>query len=157
MTLEPLLAAPLIVQAHAFSAMAAFVLGVIQFIAPKGTLPHRAIGVVWVLLMTTIAATSVFIRRDWSPGDPFWVGFSFIHIFTLITAYGVISGTLLLLRGGPALRHHAKPFAGVFFGGIIIAGAFAFLPGRIMYDVATGADTSGEVPVYGRETPPTQD
>ena len=31
-----------------FAAMAAFVLGVVQLCAPKGTLPHRAIGWMWV-------------------------------------------------------------------------------------------------------------
>ena len=34
----------------AFSAMAAFVLGVVQFIAPKGTMPHKTIGAFWILL-----------------------------------------------------------------------------------------------------------
>ena len=31
--------------------MAAFALGIVQFAAPKGTLPHRTIGWIWVLLM----------------------------------------------------------------------------------------------------------
>ena len=33
---------------HAFAAMAAFVLGIVQFAAPKGTLPHRTLGWIWV-------------------------------------------------------------------------------------------------------------
>ena len=41
MSLAPLLNAPLAIQAHAFAAMAAFALGLVQFAAPKGTLPHR--------------------------------------------------------------------------------------------------------------------
>jgi uncharacterized membrane protein len=44
MSLEPLFAAPVVVQIHAFAAMAAFVLGIVQFSAPKGTLPHRTLG-----------------------------------------------------------------------------------------------------------------
>ena len=44
MSLEPLLAAAPVVQIHAFAAMSAFVLGVIQLAAPKGTLPHRTLG-----------------------------------------------------------------------------------------------------------------
>ena len=51
MTLAPLWAASSAIQLHAFAAMAAFVLGIIQFGAPKGTLPHRTLGWVWVLLM----------------------------------------------------------------------------------------------------------
>ena len=41
MTLVPLLAAPLVIVVHAFAAMAAFALGLVQLLAPKGTLPHR--------------------------------------------------------------------------------------------------------------------
>jgi uncharacterized membrane protein len=44
MSLEPLLAAPLSTQVHAFAAMAAFALGAVQLAAPKGTLPHRTVG-----------------------------------------------------------------------------------------------------------------
>ena len=39
MSLEPLLAAPLSTQVHAFAAMAAFALGAVQLAAPKGTFP----------------------------------------------------------------------------------------------------------------------
>ena len=63
MTLEPLLNASPLIQAHAFGAMAAFVLGVIQLTAPKGTLPHKSIGVLWLALMIIVTATSAFIAR----------------------------------------------------------------------------------------------
>ena len=48
MTLAPLLNASPVIQIHAFAAMAAFALGLVQFAAPKGTLPHRTIGWIWV-------------------------------------------------------------------------------------------------------------
>ena len=44
MSLAPLLNAPFVIQLHAFAAMSAFVLGIVQFSAPKGTLPHRTLG-----------------------------------------------------------------------------------------------------------------
>ena len=37
MSLEPLLEAPWVIQVHAFAAVAAFFLGIVQFAAPKGT------------------------------------------------------------------------------------------------------------------------
>ena len=58
MSLEPLLATPLSTQVHAFAAMAAFALGAVQLAAPKGTLPHRTVGWLWVALMVTVATTS---------------------------------------------------------------------------------------------------
>ena len=62
MSLEPLLAAPLSTQVHAFAAMAAFALGAVQLAAPKGTLPHRTVGWLWVALMATVATTSFWIH-----------------------------------------------------------------------------------------------
>jgi uncharacterized membrane protein len=51
MSLAPLLDAAPAIPLHAFAAMTAFALGVVQFAAPKGTLPHRTIGWIWVCLM----------------------------------------------------------------------------------------------------------
>ena len=139
MSFEPLLSAPLIIQIHAFGAMAAFALGIVQFVAPKGTLPHKTLGLVWVILMATIATSSIFIRPAFNPGLPFIQWFSFIHLFTILTYFSVVQGLYLLLRGGPSLKSHAKAFRGIFIGGLVIAGAFAFLPGRIMHAVLFGA------------------
>ena len=55
MTLAPLLSASPAIKLHAFAAMAAFALGVVQLSAPQGTLPHRAIGWLWVVLMLVIS------------------------------------------------------------------------------------------------------
>ncbi len=138
MSLQPLLDAPWVVQIHAFGAIAAILLGAVQFAAPKGTLPHKLIGVVWLLLMSAIAISSIFIRPSLYPGLPLVKWFSWIHLFTVMTAFGIISGMMLLLKGGPTLKHHARPFIGIFIGGLIIAGAFAFMPGRIMHQVVFG-------------------
>ena len=138
MSLQPLLEAPWVIQIHAFGAMAAFFLGVVQFTAPKGTLPHKTLGFVWVVIMAVIATSSIFIRPSLYPGLPITQWFSFIHLFTVLTFFGVFQGAYFLLRGGTMLKHHAKPFRGIFIGGLIIAGAFAFLPGRIMHQVVFG-------------------
>lgn len=58
MSIEPLLDAPFAVRLHAFPAIAAFVLGGIQLAAPKGTLPHRAMGWIWVASMSLVAMSS---------------------------------------------------------------------------------------------------
>jgi uncharacterized membrane protein len=58
MSLAPLLNAAPAIPLHAFAAMTAFVLGVVQLAAPKGTLPHRTLGWIWVCLMLTVAVSS---------------------------------------------------------------------------------------------------
>lgn len=138
MSLEPLLESSWVIQIHAFAAIIAFMLGVVQLTAPKGTLPHRTLGVVWVLLMIAVTISSVFIRPSLDPSLPVWRWFSFIHIFTVVTAFGIAGGLFYLLRGGGTRKKHAGPFRGIFIGGLIIAGMLAFLPGRIMHLVVFG-------------------
>ena len=131
MTLEPLLNAAPIIQVHAFAAMGAFALGIVQFAAPKGTLPHRTIGWIWVALMATIAISSFWIHsiRMFGP-------FSLIHLLSIFT---LVMLPLAVLR---AHRHqvpqHRKAMISIFVGALVIAGAFTFLPGRIMHAVAVG-------------------
>ena len=72
MSLAPLLNAAPAIQLHAFSALAAFGLGAMQLAAPKGTLPHRTLGWIWVLLMVIVAASSFWIHelRVWGAWSP---------------------------------------------------------------------------------------
>ena len=139
MTLEPLLSAPLVIQIHAVSAVAAFVIGTIQFTAPKGTIPHRAFGVLWMTLMASAAASASFILHG-EPGDPIWKRVSPIHLFIPLTIWSLIEGSYLLIRGKRAGKtHHHRPFLGAYIGGLVIAGVLAFvLPGRIMNQVIFG-------------------
>jgi uncharacterized membrane protein len=131
MTLDPLLAAPAVVQVHAFAAMAAFALGIVQFAAPKGTLPHRTLGYAWVGLMLVIALSSFAIV-----GINQWHGFSLIHLLSISVLIAVPMAVLA------ARRHHtgthSKAMIGVFAGALVIAGAFTLLPGRIMHRVVFG-------------------
>ena len=71
MTLAPLLDAPAVIQFHAAFAFAAIGLGAVQFLSPKGTLPHRTVGWAWAILMMLVAGTSLFIHtiRMWGPWE----------------------------------------------------------------------------------------
>ena len=111
--------------------MAAFALGIVQLSAPKGTLPHRTLGYIWVALMVVVAGTSFWIHdiRMWGP----WSAIHLLSIFTLATL------PLAVLH---ARRHrviaHRNAMISMFAGALLIAGAFTFLPGRIMHAVAFG-------------------
>jgi uncharacterized membrane protein len=131
MSLAPLLDAAPSIQLHAFAAMTAFALGVVQLSAPKGTLPHRTIGWVWVGLMAVVCVSSFWIHqlRLWGPWSPIHL----IAIFTLVT---------LPLAVWAAHRHaverHRRAMTGLFFGALVIAGIFTLVPGRIMHAVVLG-------------------
>ena len=135
MTLAPLLAAPPVIQIHAFAALAAFALGIVQFAAPKGTLPHRTLGWIWVALMGTVAFSALFIHDPRLPA--LWGLFSPIHVFVVTTATGVPLG--VWYARNHRVSAHRKTMTRVFIGAMLIAGGFTFLPGRIMHAVATGA------------------
>src|SRR5438067_419371 len=69
MILAPLLDAPPAIALHAMAAITAFALGIVQFAAPKGTIPHRTVGWIWVGLMLAVALSSFLIHhiRLWGP------------------------------------------------------------------------------------------
>lgn len=131
MTLAPLLAAPAVIQWHAFAALGAFGLGAVQLAAPKGTIPHRLVGWIWATLMLMVVVSSFFIHtiRVWGPWSP-------IHLLSLFTL------VMLPLAVLNARRHqvakHRRAMTGLFVGALVIAGAFTLLPGRIMHDVVFG-------------------
>ncbi len=131
MSLAPLLGAEPVIQIHAFAAMATFALGIVQLVAPKGTLPHRTIGWIWVTLMALIALSSFFIHKIKLIGP-----FSPIHLLSIFTL------VMLPLAVARARRHdvqkHRRAMIGIFIGALVVAGAFTFVPGRIMYAVVSG-------------------
>src|SRR6478609_7323012 len=126
MTLAPLLDAAPAIPLHAFAAMTAFLLGVVQLSAPKGTLPHRTLGWVWVSLMAVVALSSFWIHQIRLLGP--WSPIHLLSIFTLI---------VLPVAVWRARRHrvvdHRRIMTMIFAGALVIAGLFTFLPGRIMH------------------------
>jgi uncharacterized membrane protein len=132
MTLAPLLQASPAIQIHAFSAMAAFTLGAAQLAAPKGTLPHRTFGWIWITLMFVVAASSFFIHelRMWGPWSP-------IHLLSVYTL-AVLPFAVLAAHRHDVVRHRRR-MIGLFLGALVIAGLFTLWPGRIMYYVVFGS------------------
>lgn len=133
MSLDPLLSAPLAVQIHAFSAIAAVALGAVVLFRPKGTPNHKLLGRIWAGLMLVTATAAIFVNEMRIIGP-----FSPIHIFVLFTYTGVAQG-IWYIRRGDVMRHRAN-MVGLYFGSLGLAGAFTFLPGRRMHAVLFGPD-----------------
>ena len=131
-TLAPLLNAPPVIQIHAFAAIAAFAIGLVQLSAPKGTIPHRLIGWSWATLMLTVAISSFFIHiiRLWGPWSP-------IHLLSILVL--VILPPAVWRARQHDVRRHRNAMTALFMGALLIAGVFTFLPGRIMHAVAFGS------------------
>jgi uncharacterized membrane protein len=129
MSLKPLLDAAPAIPMHAFAAMAAFALGLVQFASPKGTLPHKTIGWIWVALMALVAILSFWIHQIRLLGP--------IHLLSIFVL------VMLPLAVWRAHTHqvtaHRRAMIGMFLGALVIAGLFTLLPGRIMHTVVFGS------------------
>lgn len=128
--LGPLLATPLSVQIHVAAAVAGLVVGAAIFLLPKGTGFHRLLGWTWVSAMIVVAATSIAMIAD------FRTGINALHAFTAVTVISLWGGLSGIRRGN--VRRHAASMVGLYVGGLIIAGVFAFIPGRTMWQVFFG-------------------
>jgi uncharacterized membrane protein len=131
MTLAPLWAANSAIQLHAFAALTAFALGIVQLSAPKGTIPHRAIGWIWVVLMLAVSISAFWIHqiRLWGPWSP-------IHLLAIFTLIMLPIAVLHARRH--RIAQHRLAMISIFFGALVIAGAFTLFPGRIMHAVVFG-------------------
>ena len=131
MTLAPLLDAAPAIPLHALAAMAAFALGIVQFAAPKGTLPHRTLGWIWVALMAVVALSSFWIHQirlfgPWSP----------IHLLSIFTPIMLV--VAVVAARSHHVRAHKITMMSIFAGALIIAGLFTLVPGRLMHTVLFG-------------------
>ena len=99
--------------------------------APKGTLPHRTVGWLWVALMVTVATTSFWIHdlRVWGQWSP-------IHLLSIFTLIMLPPAVIHAMRH--RVKDHRKAMVGLFTGALVIAGLFTFWPGRIMHAVLFG-------------------
>jgi len=130
-SLAPLLDAAPAIPVHAFAAMTAFMLGIVQLAAPKGTLPHRTLGWIWVCLMLAVPISAFWIHEIRLVGP--WSPIHLLSIFVLIT---------VPLAVWKAHRHqvadHRRIMISIFSGALVIVGLFTLLPGRIMHAVVFG-------------------
>lgn len=121
---------PFQIQLHIAAALTALLLGTVQLIGVKGTTAHRLIGWTWVVAMAITAVSSLFIRQI-NPGS-----FSFIHLLSGWTIIG-LPMAVYAARKHRVLAHR-RGMTGMFVGGLIVAGALTFLPGRLMWGVFFG-------------------
>jgi uncharacterized membrane protein len=124
----PLLAAqPFAIKLHLATILPAFAVGCVLMMGVKGDMPHRVLGWAWVVLMTTSAGVSFFIHTI-NPN-----GLSVIHA---LSAWVVVAAPFgLYLARAHKVVAHRRMMTGLFLFGLGVAGAFTFLPGRLMFQM----------------------
>jgi len=128
--LSLLAAAPIQIQIHVAAVSVALAIGIVLMLGLKGNTVHRTLGWIWVVAMATAAISSLFIHRA-NAG-----GFSFLHLFAGWTLVALPMGVFAARKHN--VRLHGRTMTGLFVGGLLVAGAFAFMPGRLMWQIVFG-------------------
>ncbi|WP_421933432.1 DUF2306 domain-containing protein [Phenylobacterium sp.] len=124
----PLLAAqPLVIKLHIAGAVASLLIGALLMTQRKGAIFHRTAGWLWVAAMSLVAGSSIFITG--LNGDH-W---SLIHLFTGWTLIALPIAVIAARRH--VVKTHRRFMMGLFYGGLVINGFIAFIPGRTMWNL----------------------
>jgi uncharacterized membrane protein len=110
---------PLII--HLATVLPALPLGAYVLVRPKGGRLHRSLGRIWVGLMATTAVSSFWLQDN---GE-----LSFIHLFSVATLISLPLGVFWVRRGN--VERHRRVMTNVYIG-LVVAGLFAFTPGRLL-------------------------
>lgn len=107
---------------HLAAALAALAVGAATFLRAKGTYSHRMLGRAWVALMLVTALSTWWIRANGS--------FSWIHGLSVFVLFALAGGVYHAVNG--RIAAHRRTMQGLFFGGLVVAGAFTLLPQRLL-------------------------
>lgn len=106
----------------------AFFIGTYLMLRHKGTSVHKALGRLYMVLMLFTAIVTLFMPAY---GATRVIGhFGWIHLFSLLTIVSVPRAYLAIRSGD--VKAHRGAMIGLYVGGILIAGSFAFMPGRML-------------------------
>ncbi len=127
MDIAPFLELPFYIQLHASSATLAILLGPVAIYRKRRDRLHKIAGYIWVLSMLTVALSGLFIP---SFGLAIIGHMGPIHLFVALTLYSLWMGMRAIFRGN--VTAHRAAFSGLYWQGLLVAGLFNFLPGRMI-------------------------
>lgn len=124
----------LILSLHALPGLIALILGSVVLLSKKGTKTHKRRGYVWLGLMVLISLTAVFIQEI-NPGS-----YSLIHLLIPWTVFSIFFGVYAIKKFKVTKNKtwktlHKWTMIGLFFGALVIAGAFTLMPGRMLHEI----------------------
>ena len=132
-----------IIYVHAFFALAAVPVGLYIFFKKKGTNQHRFIGRVWVSFLLIVSVTALFITSPMTDTifNPRF--YSWIHLLIPYTI-GALIYSIYSIRQFKKTRlekhknAHMRSMIGLYFGALVVAGAFTLMPGRMFHEILFG-------------------
>lgn len=115
---------------HLATVVPCFVIGTVLLLIKKGTKFHKVSGRIYMVLMLITASVTLFMPAR--VGPQFLGHFGYIHLFSVLTIYTVPSSYFAIKNGN--VKKHRLGMILLYFGAIIIAGGFTFVPGRFLHD-----------------------
>ncbi|MCA8900785.1 MAG: DUF2306 domain-containing protein [Hyphomonas sp.] len=115
------------VKLHVAGAIMAFGIGAALLRGVKGGRLHRILGYTWVAAMAVTAISSFFVVG--LNGN----SYSFIHGLSAWTVIALPMAVAAARRRD--FKTHRREMTGMFTGGLLVAGLFSFLPGRMMWSI----------------------
>lgn len=119
-----------LVYLHLATVLPAFVIGAFQLLRHKGTPTHKLLGKIYMILM--LATGLITLAMPAEVGPRLFGHFGFIHAFSFLALYNVPAAYIAARRGN--IKVHRANMIGLYIGGILIAGSFAFAPGRMLHE-----------------------
>jgi uncharacterized membrane protein len=113
---------------HVGTVVPALFLGAPVLLMKKGTRLHKLLGRIWATLMIVTAISSFWLQGMVGSIGP-------IHIFSVVTLVSIPWAIYNARIGNIAA--HQRAMTGPYIG-LIIAGLFSFVPGRMMANLVAG-------------------
>jgi uncharacterized membrane protein len=107
---------------HLGTVLPALPLGAWLLVRRKGGAVHKLLGRIWGGMMVTTAVSSFWLQENG--------GLSFIHVFSVITLVSIPLGVFWIRRG--IMERHRRAMTSTYIG-LVVAGLFAFAPGRLLW------------------------
>lgn len=115
---------------HLGTVVPAFLIGTYLLINRKGTNWHKMLGKIYMILMLITAFITLFMSAV--VGPTLFGHFGFIHLFSLSVFYTVPTAYRAARAGN--IKTHKGNMLGLYIGGMLIAGSFALMPGRLLHN-----------------------
>lgn len=114
---------------HLATIAPAMLIGAYLLLSTKGTRGHKRLGTIYMVLMLATATLSLFMSAE--VGPRLLNHFGFIHLFSVLVLYNVPAAYLAAKSGNISV--HRSNMLALYVGGILFAGIFAFMPGRLLH------------------------
>lgn len=118
----------LVLAIHLATVIPALPLGAYVLWARKGTATHKMLGCIWAVMMMISAVDSIWVRETTGGIGP-------IHALSALTLVSIPLAIYHIRNGNVAAHRRAMMLT---YAGLVAAGLFAMLPGRMMGNLVFG-------------------